>query len=523
VIPGKQYSPEDILHAAWRRRWFIVVPFVLISALSVVIAEVLPDRYRSQTLLQVTPQQVPEKYVNPSVTTRLDNRLTSMTQMILSRTQLERIIQEFNLYPKDRQHMIMEDVVEQMRRRDIPISGKNGGRIEGDSFTVGFEADNPKTARDVADRLAGLFIRENLEDRSAVAAQTDQFLQSQLEADRRQLKDYELKLEQFRRANPGRMPGEAATTTSALTAAQNQLQAVQDSINRDRDRQLMLQRMIADANALAAAPKPTPPNDGTPQQPSTAKLLDMARAGLRNLEAHLTPEHPDIKNQKRLIRDLEQKLAAESLQQPVTASVPAPEVQRVADMQAEFDLLDHRIATKQDDEKKILEAISQYRRQLESLPGVESHLTELMRDYTTLQSTYQNLLLKSEDAKMAQNLERRQIGEQFKIVDPAALPQKPYSPDRFKIMLFGSLAALLLGLAVAGLLEYLDKSLRTEEDVVTALALPVLALVPTMITKAERQRIRRKQLLLATSGAALVVCSAVVITWKFQAIADWIR
>src|SRR5262249_4825272 len=103
------------------------------------------------------------------------------------------------------------------------------------------------------------------------------------------------------------------------------------------------------------------------------------------------------------------------------------------------------------------------------------------------------------------------------------LPQKPFSPDRFKIILFGSVFALMLGLGAAGLLEYLDKSLRTEEDVVTALALPVLALVPTMTTKAERQRIRRKRLLLAASGAALVACSAVLITWKFQAIADWIR
>jgi hypothetical protein len=146
-----------------------------------------------------------------------------------------------------------------------------------------------------------------------------------------------------------------------------------------------------------------------------------------------------------------------------------------------------------------------------------------MRDYTTLQTTYQNLLAKSEEAKMASNLERRQIGEQFKIIDPAPLPQRPYSPDRMKIMVLGFVLSLGVGFGIAGLLEFLDKSLRTEEDVLSALALPVVALVPTMFTTEERRRIRRQRLVMVSSCAAVIVCSVVVITWKFQAIADWIR
>jgi hypothetical protein len=146
-----------------------------------------------------------------------------------------------------------------------------------------------------------------------------------------------------------------------------------------------------------------------------------------------------------------------------------------------------------------------------------------MRDYTTLQTTYQNLLTKSEEAKIASNLERREIGEQFKIVDRAALPQRPYSPDRPKIMVMGFVTALGVGFGLAGLLEFLDKSLRTEEDVLTALSLPVVALVPTMLTNEERRRTRRQRLIMVSSCAAVIVCSVLVITWKFQAIADWIR
>jgi polysaccharide chain length determinant protein (PEP-CTERM system associated) len=450
-----------------------------------------------------------------------------MEQTILSRTQLEQIIQEFNLYSKERKDMIMEDVVERMRSHDILIGGRNGGRIQGDSFTVGFEARDPKTAMLVTERIASLFIRQNLQDRSVVAEQTDQFLQSQLDNTRNQLKQYETRLEEFRRANPGRMPEEVKSNQQALQAAQAQLQAIQDSIERDRDRELMLQRMIAQANEAATAvpAAAATPASGGEVQVTPAKQLEAARIVLRNMLTRLKPDHPDVKAQQRFIRDLEAKVAAEALQQPVspTGAPESPKNTRAAELQAEFDMIEQRLPAKQEDEKKLMAAISNYRAQLESIPTVETKLTELMRDYTTLQATYQSLLTKSEEAKIATNLERRQIGEQFRIIDAARLPQRPTSPNRPIIMAGGCFVGLALGIGIAALLEYRDKSLRTEEDVLTALSLPVLALVPTLVTAEERKRLRRNRLMVVSSCAAVLVCSVIVITWKFQAIADWIR
>jgi polysaccharide chain length determinant protein (PEP-CTERM system associated) len=525
VIPGKQYKPEDFLEIAWRRRWVIVAPFVFVSAVTVLTAALLPDRYRSEALLQVAPQQVPENYVKPTVTQRIDSRLGAMVDSILSRTQLEQIIQEFNLYPKERKRLIMEDVVQRMRSHDILIGGRTGGRIQSDSFSVGFESDNPRTAMLVAERLASLFIKQNLRDRSVFAEQTDQFLQSQLDATRAQLKGYEEKLERFRQSNPGRMPQEVQTNEQSLAAAQSQLRAVQDSIERDRDRELMLQRMIAQANETASQPPPPPPSTAVPQALTPAQQDEAAKAGLRNMETRLKPDHPDIRAQKRLIRDLEAKAAAAALQVPVSPSgdPEPPKSTRAAELQAEFDMIEQRLPVKQQSEKQLLDAIDKYRVQLQAIPAVETELTSLMRDYTTLQKTYQDLLTKSEEAKVAANLERRQIGEQFRVIDSAGLPQRPISPNRPRIIALGCFLGLALGLGVAGLLEYKDKSLRTEEDVLTALALPVLALVPTMITNEERRRLKRNRLFAFSSGAAVVIGSVVVITWKFQAIADWIR
>ena len=525
MIPGKEYKPEDILEAAWRRRWYIVLPFVIISALTVLVAELLPDRFRSEAMLQVISQQVPDSYVKSTVTQRLDSRLDAMAQMILSRTKLEQIVQEFNLYPKERQRLIMEDVIERMRNEDILI-GNRGGRINGNAFTVGFLASDPKTAMLVTERLAGLFIRENLEETSVIAEQTDQFLQSQLDDTRRQLKDYEKRLEDFRRANPGRMPAEVQTSQQQLAAAQTQLQSLQDSINRDRDRQLTVQQLLADLSNAATPPAPAVVENAAPGQPiSAAKQLENARAVLRAMQGRgFTPDHPDVKIQKRLISDLEQKAAAESLQQPVSPVNPDPaKASRAGDLQAELTTLEHRIETKQETEKSLLASITQYRQRLESVPTVETKLTELMRDYNTLQTTYQSLLTKSQEARIASNMQRRQIGEQFRIVDAARLPQRPTSPNRLQIIALGCFGGFALGLGLALLLEYRDKSLRSEEDVVFALALPVLALVPTMLSRDQRNKMRRNRLLIAVSAGAAFMCSVAIVVWKFQTIAEWMR
>jgi capsular polysaccharide biosynthesis protein len=158
-----------------------------------------------------------------------------------------------------------------------------------------------------------------------------------------------------------------------------------------------------------------------------------------------------------------------------------------------------------------------YQARVESAPARESELIELTRDYTTLQQVYTNLLTKREDSKVAANLERRQAGEQFRILDPARVPEQPFSPNRVRMNLMGALAGLGLGLGLAALLEYRDTSLRTDDDVVTSIGLPVLAMIPMMVTSIEeRRRIRNRWIMVATAAVAMVASTAALI-WKVAA------
>ena len=202
MIPGKRYKPEDFLEGAWRRRWFIVIPLVVITAVTMVVVQRLPDRYESSATMLIVPQRIPEAYVRSTITTRLDERLLAIGQEILSRTRLESIVQEFNLYPEERRTMIMEDIIEMMRTRDINFNTSRA-RADSGSFEISFQYSSARTAQAVASRLASLFIQENVQDRAVLAEQTDEFLGSQLLEVERQLKEREKQLEDFRRAHPG--------------------------------------------------------------------------------------------------------------------------------------------------------------------------------------------------------------------------------------------------------------------------------------------------------------------------------
>lgn len=517
MLPGKKYTPDDFVRIASRRKWLVIMPFLACLAASAAFTQVMPNLYMSNTVIQIVPQRVPSEYVRSTVTSHIEDRLQSISQQILSRKRLEGLIIDFNLYPERRKVDPMEDVVDRMRR-DITVKV-----IKGDAFSVAYVSYEPRLAMRVAERLATMFIEENLRDREVLADGTSVFLETQLEAARKRLVEHEQKLEDYKRRFAGELPTQVQANLQVLQNAQMQLQALLESVNRDRDRRLLLEKAIADASVSdpMAAPPPTsdPAQAGTTQQ-----QLEAARTMLNGLLVRLKPEHPDVVRAKRLVSDLEKKSEAEALQRPLASGVPAQPVSaaeadrlsRLNQLKLELINLDKQLTGKGVQEQQLRQTISAYQARVEATPTREAEMVELMRDYTTLQNLYTGLLAKLEDSKMAANLEKRQVGEQFKVLDPARVPERPSSPNRPGILAGGAAFGLVLGLALVVFLEYRDTSVRNEGDVVSTLALPVLAMIPLMVTEAEQRKRRRSRLLLAcTVGVMVVVCVAgIAITLK---------
>jgi polysaccharide chain length determinant protein (PEP-CTERM system associated) len=518
----------------------VAIPAVVIASATAVVSVFLPNSYRASTSILIIPQRVPENFVRPTVTADLSERLNMIQQQILSRTRLERIIQEFNLYERERSRMIMEDVIEQMRRDiNVNVRQPRSRREEVNNFSVSFDANEARTAMRVTERLASLFVQENVEDRALLADQTDQFLKGQLEEARRRLADQEKSLQEFRMHNHGRLPEQVQSNLQLLQGAQSRLQSLAEASNRDRDRLFALDKTLSEmppATSTVNAPAPVARSQGNDRNAptTTAQQLDQARAELRAMQLRLKPDHPDIGRAKRFIADLERKADEETLQQPLSAvNNPTPtnvvvdrqQIARAEQMRTEMSEIRQRLESSKREAAQLEVTINDLSSRVQAGPALQSQLTQLTRDYQTIQESYTTLLKKSEDSKMAVNLERRQIGEQFKIIDGARLPEKPISPDRIRINLFGILGGLGLGLALVAFLEYRDTSLKSDDDVMTTLSLPVLAVIPIMTNAGERRLARRRKLLLAASASVtcMLLAAAVMVVWQYQLLDRWLR
>ena len=501
MLPGQQFTPDEILSILRRRKWLLIVPFLFVTVLGAAGVSLLKDEYRSETLILVVPQRVPEEYVKSTVTARIEDRLSSIQQQIFSRSRLEKIILDFDLYKEERQRKVMEDVVADMRE-DVRVTIERG-----DAFRVQYTNDDPRLAQRVTDRLASLFIDENLRDRENQAENTSQFLDTQMEDARRQLIEQEKRLEAYNRRYAGQLPSQVQANMQALHNANLQLQQLSNALDQDRQQRLALDqerlRLESPDPAEAALAVATAPADRANAALTPAERLLDFQARLRVLRQRYTPEHPDIKAAERALRAIEAELAAGG--DPgaaVVATNPAAvaRLNRLSLVRDELRNLDYQIQRKQEEQARLRAVITSYQTKLDAAPTRESELTELMRDYSTMEANYRDLLAKREDSRIAANLERRQIGEQFKVLDSARLPEKPSKPNRPMLYAASAIAGLAIGAGLIVLLEVRDTSLRTATHVATVLNLPVLALVPTLTVEQVRLRRRRRSI-----GAAIAV------------------
>jgi polysaccharide chain length determinant protein (PEP-CTERM system associated) len=538
MLAGRTYTPQDFVQLFVQWYWVIVIPWVLFSIAAVIYSRTLPDQFRSESVIQVVPQRVPENLVRSTVTAKIEERLPAISQQILSRTRLERIIQDFGLYTERRKTQLMEDVVAAMSS-DVKVE-----IVKGDAFRVSYISTDAKTAMKVTERLASLFVEENLRDREVLAEGANQFLGSQLDDARRRLVEHDKKLEEFRRRYNGELPSQMQANIQAIQNAENQIQALSESMLRDRDRRLVLERMLADSQIETTLARPVAPasaaartGDADASMPADAPAavqVEAAKTALQGMRLRLKPEHPDVVRMERAIRELEKKAAAEAARAPAAAGdsaesrpvVSPAEVMRqnrMREIRTEMDSLDREISRKTAAQAKLKVVVSDLQARVDRTPTRESDLTSLMRDYETLDKVYTTLLAKGEEAKVAANMERRQIGEQFKVIDAARMPEQPFSPNRLQIGAIGSAAGLILGLAIIALIEIKDASFRSDQEVVSFLSLPVIATVPAIITAEERLVARRLRLRLAGAGTvALLAILGAGVVWRAGFLDRWL-
>ncbi|MGZ3557854.1 MAG: GumC family protein, partial [Thermodesulfobacteriota bacterium] len=491
MTSDKPFTIQDYLDIGLRRKWYIIVPLVICVLGSFGVYKYLPKVYKATTLILVQPQRVPENYVRPTITDSVASRLNTIGQEILSRTRLEKVIQEFNLYSDIRKSVPMEGIVEVMRRAvEVKVQANPQNERVQNSFSVSFEGKDPETVMMVTNKLASLFIEENLKVREDRAEGTSEFLSKELQGMDERLRQKEYEIRNFRERAMGQLPQQLDANLRILERLQQQIKTTNESLRAAEDRIIVIQ------NQIEMMKKREIVRVGSQGDISVDRGEDPLIAQLRNLRSDLAvaqskykENHPDVIDLKRKIADIEPKIR-ESMRktkgqgvsgQNLTPPSLDPETERLLTQYTEqYHAAALETKRLREEEKELKQQIALYQRRIEDTPRREQELAFLTRDYDLLKTNYQSLLDKKIQAQMAQNLEHKQQGEQFKILDPARVPEKPVKPDRNKILLIGTVIGLALGLGLTWLRETMDQSFHTVSDVESYLGLPVLATIPSL-------------------------------------------
>jgi len=486
VIPGKSYTPQDLAQAAWRRRWWMAVSFTIFAAIALGVVLSLPRSYYSVATIEVVPEQVSDAYVRGGSQPRLAERLSSIGQTTLTRTRLEGVIKDLDLYADLRQRSPMEQAAERMRS---DITFKSTDR---DVFVLGFTAQDPQIALAVATRLTAIFLEENARDRGQQADAATSFLGSQLETVGKKLDEQERQIELYKAQHAGELPSELAMNVQELNNSQLILRSVVESVNRDQDQRLLLQRQLEAVDSAAISGGLAGTDAAGSLGAAAVGPLEAARANLTALELRLTPEHPDVERAKRTIARLEAQQAAavspSNGDKAPTSTDPRRDV-RAREIQGQIDILDRRLASNQTEMRRLRTRIDEYSRRIAVAPVRESEYALLTRDYEETKKLHSSLTQEQQKATMASSLARNDVGDRFRVVEPARLPEKPFGQSRRNALLFALALAVGISVSLGAFVEYRDDSLRSEADVSASLRLPVLAAIPEL-SQATRRGVR---------------------------------
>jgi polysaccharide biosynthesis transport protein len=499
-----------------RRRWQFLVPFFCGWLLVWAASWVIPSTYRSTTLILVEQPSIPEKYVVSNIDTDIQRQLDSITQQILSRTRLLRIIDSLGLYANERHRKTPDDLVEKMRK-DIEIELSHGDDQKLSAFYINYINRDPKLAQAATSELANLFITENLEQRETQSVNTTNFLEQQLEEARAKLATQEAKLREFKDQHLGELPTQTQSNLQILAGLQSQLQQNQDALNRARQQNTYLVSLINQYKAMGSVGKSGAADDGPGGLAEADKELDQLKAQLADLTSHYTDKHPDVRKTREQIAKVEKRreriVAEMNAPHPMTntdttaaaaADALDPKNAPFLELQSQLKANQLEIVNRENDIKDEQNKINQYQGRLNMAPVMEQQFADITRDYDQSKTDYESLLSKKNESERSTELEKTQQGEHFRMLDPPNLPIRPYKPNRLMLCGAGLAVGLVFGGGFAFAKEKLGGTFYSEREIKKALPFEVIAEIPPIESVAE-QSAHKRSAWMAVAVAVVIV------------------
>jgi polysaccharide biosynthesis transport protein len=460
---------EDVIEVLIRRKLWIIACLLIVPPLVFVGGRLWPKTYRSETMILVDPQKVPEDYVKATTVDATD-RLQTISEEVMSRTRLLMIANKDGLYQKERQKSGDDSAINAIRKDiDVDIIKGANERSPIDGFKIAYIAPTPELAQKVTRQIANLFIEENIKEREQDAEGTQQFIETQLEQARADLAAQDQKIRAFKTAHLGSLPEQEEANLAMISEYQSLAQQNSDAIDRANQQQVYLQSML-NVNGAQKGQAPPPPT-------LLQLQLQKAEEDLSADRQKYTDSHPDVIR----LRDEVATLKAEIKSEPSNARVTTTTGPTVG-QQLESQLLatKEEIKSRSDRQRAIESQIGALQSKVQSLPAVQQEYESLSRDYGEMQKNYESLEEKEQASGMAAQLELHNDSERFRVLDPASYPTTPYTPNLRLVNAGGLAGALLLGVGLAFLVEMRDPTIHTADEAEAYLSVPLIVALPSL-------------------------------------------
>ncbi|MBM3728320.1 MAG: hypothetical protein FJW40_23210 [Acidobacteria bacterium] len=519
-VSRRPLDMEDYIDIIRRHKGWILGPAFAALVVSVVGAFLWPDTFISMATLRVVPPQIPDRLAPSNVNVDMTQRIQMMSALMQNTATLSNIINQYNLYPKDRKKYPMQDLVEDMRKdirigEAIPMArsmlgGGNNRNIM--AFSITFAYSDRLLAQRVVNDLVSRFIDEQIRTGAMSSQQTTQFMQDDFTTKQKSLEEIEKKFAEFRARNQGRLPEQFQQNMSAQAGLENRIAATNSSINRVNQDKMLLESRLAILNDQLKVSQAQSPEDLTVEKAKNERLVAIDRDILATqtaLEARLEQyqeNHPDVRTLRAnlaVLKRTRDNMAREEESKPPEAN-PREKIlgrvqqKEVRDLEANIQVTQALIEARNVEIENLTKEVGNLEKQAKSLterimssPSNEPEYDLLLRERAIAKEQYEAATAKKTLSENATKIENQKQGERLEVLDPANVPQTPVSPKRWMVILIGLGAGLCLGLFLAGLREVKDTTLKNLKDVRVYTQLAVLGSIPLLENDVVVRRRRR--------------------------------
>jgi uncharacterized protein involved in exopolysaccharide biosynthesis len=528
MIEEQTKELKDYLDAFRRRRTLVFTVFTVISLISVLIALLWPPTYRSTATILIEEQGIPDDMVRSTITTYAWQRIQTISQRVMGRTNLLEIVDKYKLYESKRARETTEEIIGRMREniKLEPVSAQvidpRSGRATTATiaFSLSFDGENPAVTQKVANELTTLYLNENIKSRTEKVAETYDFMTEEANRLGQQIAEYEEKLAAFKERNVNRLPELRDFNMQQMSRIETELRDLQNHIRSLEERKAYLQ-----ANLTQVQPSgPVFSESGQPVLNKEARLKSM-KTEYAVASAKYSPEHPDVIRLKREIEGLEKQTGSVSGRQEqakeltqmrgalaaaqekyssdhpdvigltrqieaLEASLRAPELpeQSVAaekpdnpayiSLQTQLEGVEIDLRSSVVTREQLNAKLADYEKRIVQTPQVEREYANVARDLSNAREKYRDIKTKQMEAEVGQQMEKERKGERFSLIDPPQLPEAPIKPNRPGIFLLGLMLSVGAPLGYVVVVEGMDRTVRGTRYLSAALNTALLSIIP---------------------------------------------